>query len=102
MATGKRSSSKRTGKTGKTGSCHLLRHSMATAMLDNGADIRYIQEILGHVELSTTEIYTQVSIRKLKEVHTATHPARMERSTRPPDEKPGGGWRCQGHGMPRP
>ena len=40
-----------------------------------GADIRHIQAILGHVKLETTQIYTQVSIRKLKEVHDATHPA---------------------------
>jgi integrase/recombinase XerD len=59
---------------GKSGSCHLFRHTMATLMLENGADIRYIQEMLGHVELSTTQIYTQVSIRKLKQVHTMTHP----------------------------
>jgi integrase/recombinase XerD len=72
---------------GKSGACHLFRHAMATAMLDHGADIRHIQEMLGHVELGTTEIYTHVSIRKLKAVHTATHPsARVER---PPthDEK---------------
>jgi integrase/recombinase XerD len=62
--------------TGKSGSCHLLRHTMATLMLENGADIRYIQAMLGHAELSTTQIYTQVSIRKLKEIHTATHPAK--------------------------
>jgi integrase/recombinase XerD len=62
---------------GKTGSCHLLRHTMATLMLENGADIRYIQAMLGHAELSTTQIYTQVSIRKLKEIHTATHPAKV-------------------------
>jgi integrase/recombinase XerD len=61
---------------GKSGSCHLLRHTMATLMLENGADIRYIQAMLGHAELSTTQIYTQVSIRKLKEIHTATHPAK--------------------------
>jgi integrase/recombinase XerD len=67
--------------TGKTGSCHLLRHTMATLMLENGADIRYIQAMLGHAELSTTQIYTQVSIRKLKEIHSATHPAKV-RSTR--------------------
>ena len=47
---------------------------MATVMLENGADIRFIQEMLGHAELSTTQIYTQVSIRKLKAVHTLTHP----------------------------
>ena len=59
---------------GKRGSCHLFRHTMATLMLENGADIRYIQEMLGHAELSTTQIYTQVSIRRLKHVHTLTHP----------------------------
>ncbi len=63
--------------TGKHGSCHLLRHTMATLMLENGADIRYIQAMLGHAELSTTQIYTQVSIRKLKEIHSATHPAKV-------------------------
>jgi integrase/recombinase XerD len=63
--------------TGKSGSCHLLRHTMATLMLENGADIRYIQAMLGHAELSTTQIYTQVSIRKLKEIHSATHPAKV-------------------------
>jgi integrase/recombinase XerD len=46
----------------------------------NGADIRFIQAMLGHVELSTTEIYTQVSIKKLKEVHTLTHPAKATRT----------------------
>ena len=66
---------------GKTGACHLFRHTMATLMLENGADVRYIQEMLGHAELSTTQIYTQVSIRRLKEIHTATHPARLK-STR--------------------
>lgn len=58
----------------RAGSCHILRHCMATHMLENGADIRYIKEILGHAELSTTEIYTLVSIGKLKEVHQLTHP----------------------------
>ncbi len=64
---------------GKHGSCHLFRHTMATLMLENGADIRYIQAILGHENLETTEIYTQVSIRKLKEIHTATHPAKLSK-----------------------
>jgi integrase/recombinase XerD len=66
--------------TGKKGACHLFRHTMATLMLEGGADIRYIQEMLGHVELSTTQIYTQVSIRKLQTVHALTHPtAKLER-----------------------
>jgi integrase/recombinase XerD len=61
---------------GKTGSCHLFRHTMATLMLENGADIRYIQAMLGHAKLDTTQIYTQVGIQKLKDIHTATHPAK--------------------------
>jgi len=64
---------------GKRGSCHLLRHSMATLMLENGADIRYIQVILGHEKLDTTQIYTRVSIARLKEVHERIHPARDKR-----------------------
>jgi integrase/recombinase XerD len=48
---------------------------MATLMLEGGADIRYIQAMLGHVRLDTTQIYTHVSIRMLKQVHAATHPA---------------------------
>lgn len=56
------------------GACHLFRHSVATQMLENGADIRYIQVLLGHVDLNTTEIYTRVAIKKLKEVHEKTHP----------------------------
>ena len=59
----------------KKGSAHLLRHSMATAMLEGGADTRYIQQMLGHASLETTQVYTQVSIRHLKKVHASTHPA---------------------------
>jgi integrase/recombinase XerD len=66
----------------KPGACHLFRHAMATQMLENGADIRFIQMILGHAQLTTTEIYTHVSITKLKEVHALTHPAEQERRQR--------------------
>ena len=59
----------------KKGACHIFRHTAATAMLENGADTRYVQALLGHEALSTTQIYTKVAIRKLKEVHTATHPS---------------------------
>jgi integrase/recombinase XerD len=73
---------------GKSGACHLFRHTMATLMLEGGADIRFIQQMLGHAELSTTQIYTQVSIRKLKEIHSLTHPARLEKPGADGSEKP--------------
>jgi integrase/recombinase XerD len=73
---------------GKSGACHLFRHTMATLMLENGADIRFIQAMLGHAELSTTQIYTQVSIRKLKEIHSLTHPARLEKPITPTPAAP--------------
>jgi integrase/recombinase XerD len=59
---------------GKRGACHIFRHTMATLMLEGGADVRYIQEMLGHTHLDSTEIYTRVSIRKLRAIHAATHP----------------------------
>ena len=59
---------------GKKGSCHLWRHTMATLMLEGGADIRVIQAMLGHADISSTQIYTQVAIRHLSKVHAATHP----------------------------
>ena len=63
----------------KPGSTHLLRHACATHMLEGGADIRYIQEMLGHANLETTEIYTHVSIERLIAVHHACHPAKLTR-----------------------
>ena len=65
------------------GSCHLFRHSAATLMLEGDADIRYIQAMLGHVSLNTTEIYTHVSIQKLREVHARTHSAGSRRKRKP-------------------
>jgi integrase/recombinase XerD len=66
------------------GSCHLFRHAMATHMLENGADIRFIQVMLGHEDLSTTEIYTRVSIEKLRQIHALTHPADRPKATETP------------------
>lgn len=75
---------------GKAGSCHLFRHTCATLMLEHGADIRHVQEQLGHSCLQTTQVYTHVSIRKLKEVHAATHPG-AKLSPRPKPKNDGDG-----------
>lgn len=59
----------------KSGACNQYRHAAATHMVDNGADIRHVQEFLGHADLSTTQVYVHVSMEKLREVYSRTHPS---------------------------
>jgi integrase/recombinase XerD len=75
----------------KPGGCHLIRHTVATLMLDGGADIRFVQHMLGHAEISTTQIYTQVAVKSLQEVYRRSHPAaRLERRAAAPAAGEGG------------
>lgn len=71
----------RAAKLKKPVTTHTLRHSCATHMLHNGAPIRHLQEMLGHVSLETTQVYTRMTINELKKIHRRYHPSEQDEET---------------------